>query len=472
MGLSKVKYKGFIAPLIIGLLIWFTTPVRPAGLSVAAWHMLAIFIATIAACITQPLPIAGVTLIGFVVMVLVKLVPMDKALTAFSDSSAWLIAMAFMLARGIIKTGLGHRIALYLIKAFGKKTLGLGYAVAGIDLITAPATPSNTARSGGIVYPLVESLAKTFGSEPNSDSRRKMGSFLTFTAFNANIISSAMFMTAVAPNLVAVSLAKGMHINITWMGWFFASVVPCLILLILIPFVIYKMYPPEIKETPNAKQWAEDSLKEMGPMKTSEKVMAFVFILTIILWMLSSTLGIDASFVAFLAVALLLICGVLTTKDVLGESGAWNVLIWLSILVFMASELSSMGLISWLSKEIAGGLHGLNWVAVLAILMIIYFYIHYLFASGTAHVTALYAPFVGVAVSAGAPAMLAAMMLAFCSSIMASTTHYANGPASILASSGYVKQNEWWRMSFVLGLIYLVVFLTIAPLWMKIIGMW
>ena len=72
MGLVKVKYKGFIAPLIIGLLIWFTAPVRPAGVSVAAWHMMAIFIATIAACITQPLPIAAVTLIGFTVMVMTK----------------------------------------------------------------------------------------------------------------------------------------------------------------------------------------------------------------------------------------------------------------------------------------------------------------------------------------------------------------------------------------------------------------
>lgn len=472
MGLAKVKYKGFIAPLIIGLLIWFTAPVRPAGVSVAAWHMMAIFIATIAACITQPLPIAAVTLIGFTVMVLTKLVPMDDALTAFSNSSSWLIAMAFMLARGIIKTGLGHRIALYLIKAFGKKTLGLAYAVGGIDLITAPATPSNTARAGGIVYPLVESLAKTFGSEPNDDSRKKIGAFLTFSEFHSNIITSAMFMTALAPNLVIVALAKTMKIHISWLGWFTASVVPCLLLFVLVPFVIYKMYPPEIKETPNAREWADKSLREMGPMKVSEKVMAGVFILTIVLWMMSNTLGIEASFVAFLAISLLLIFGVLTTKDLLSETGAWNVLIWLSILVFMAGELSEMGLIKWLSKLIASGLHGMNWVAVLAILMVIYFYAHYLFASATAHVTALYAPFVDVAISAGAPAMLAAMLLAFCSAIMASTTHYANGPASILASSGYVKQGEWWRMSFVLGLLYLVVFLTVAPLWMKVIGMW
>ena len=84
----------------------------------------------------------------------------------------------------------------------------------------------------------------------------------------------------------------------------------------------------------------------------------------------------------------------------------------------MAGELSEMGLIKWLSKSIASGLHGMNWVAVLAILMVIYFYAHYLFASATAHVTALYS-FVGVAISAGAPAMLAAMLLAFCSAIMA-----------------------------------------------------
>lgn len=473
MGLAKFKAKAWAWPVVIGLILWFCGPIRPDGVSLAAWHMFAVFVATIVGCITQPLPIAGTTLVGFTVMVLVGLAPMDDALTAFSNSSAWLIAMAFMLSRGFIKTGLGRRIALIFVRSFGHRSLGLAYSIMGIDLVTSPAIPSNTARAGGVVYPIVKSLAETYGSDPKKGTRKKIGSFLVFSEFHSNLITSATFMTAMAPNLVIVALAKTLHINITWLGWFVAGVVPSIICLIAVPYIIYKMYPPEVKETPNAREWANKELKDMGSMRLSEKLMAAIFILTLILWMLTSFIpAIDATFVAFLAIALLLITGVLETKDILQETGAWNVLIWLSVLVYMADQLSKLGFIKWFSTAIGSALHGISWVWVLAVLLIVYFYAHYFFASATAHVTAMYAAFVSVAIAAGAPAMLTAMLLAFISAFMGSTTHYANGPASVLSSSGYVTQSEWWKMNFVMGIFYILVYGIVGSLWMKVIGLW
>ncbi|MCW4387965.1 anion permease [Limosilactobacillus oris] len=473
MELSKFKTKAWAWTLAIGLILWFCGPIRPDGVSLAAWHMFAIFVATIVGCITQPLPIAGTTLVGFTVMVLVGLTPMKGALTAFSNSSAWLIAMAFMLSRGFIKTGLGRRIALVFVRSFGHRSLGLAYSIMGIDLVTSPAIPSNTARAGGVVYPIVKSLAETYGSDPKKGTRKKIGSFLVFSEFHSNLITSATFMTAMAPNLVIVALAKTLHINITWLGWFVAGVVPSVICLLATPYIIYKMYPPEVKETPNAKEWANEELDKMGKMKISEKLMGLIFILTLVLWMLTSFIpAIDATFVAFLAISLLLITGVLDTKDLLHETGAWNVLIWLSVLVYMAGQLSELGFIKWFSSSIGSALHGISWVWVLAVLMIVYFYAHYFFASATAHVTAMYAAFVSVAVAAGAPAMLTAMLLAFTSAFMSSTTHYANGPASVLSSSGYVTQSEWWKMNFIMGIFYLLVYGIIGTLWMKVIGLW
>ena len=473
MELSKFKTKAWAWTLAIGLILWFCGPIRPDGVSLAAWHMFAIFVATIVGCITQPLPIAGTTLVGFTVIVLVGLAPMKGTLTAFSNSSAWLIAMAFMLSRGFIKTGLGRRIALLFVRSFGHRSLGLAYSIMGIDLVTSPAIPSNTARAGGVVYPIVKSLAETYGSDPKKGTRKKIGSFLVFSEFHSNLITSATFMTAMAPNLVIVALAKTLHINITWLGWFVAGVVPSVICLLATPYIIYKMYPPEVKETPNAKEWANEELDKMGKMKISEKLMGLIFILTLVLWMLTSFIpAIDATFVAFLAISLLLITGVLDTKDLLHETGAWNVLIWLSVLVYMAGQLSELGFIKWFSSSIGSALHGISWVWVLAVLMIVYFYAHYFFASATAHVTAMYAAFVSVAVAAGAPAMLAAMLLAFTSAFMSSTTHYANGPASVLSSSGYVTQSEWWKMNFIMGIFYLLVYGIIGTLWMKVIGLW
>ncbi|WP_039944473.1 DASS family sodium-coupled anion symporter, partial [Lactobacillus equicursoris] len=260
---------------------------------------------------------------------------------------------------------------------------------------------------------------------------------------------------------------------ISWFGWLAAAVVPAVISFILVPIIIYKMYPPEIKETPNAKEWADSQLSEMGPMKTSEKVMMVIFILALVLWMLSSFIKLDATWVAFLATALLLVTGVLTTKDMLGETGAWNVVIWFSILIFMANQLSAKGgVIPWMQTAIKSVIGGMSPVLVMAILVLVYFYSHYLFASGTAHVVAMYAPLLLIAKSAGVPVMFAAIMLGMTGAIFQSTTHYSCGPATALFAPGYVKQTDWWKMNFVLGLFYLVVYGIIGGLWMKLIGLW
>lgn len=472
MELNKVKYSKFIFPIIVGLIIWFASPIKPDAVSLVAWHMLAIFVATIIGCITQPLPIAGVALIGFVLSIITGTVTMDVAITGFGNDTVWMIAMAYLMSRGFINTGLGRRVALIFVRLFGKRTLGLAYSLIGVDLVTSPATPSNTARAGGIVYPIIKSLAETFGSDPKDGTERKMGSFLVFAEYHGNIITSALFMTAMAPNLVASQLAGSMHIHLSWGLWFLAAIVPAVICIICVPWFIYKMYPPEIKESPNARQWADDELASMGKMSLAEKIMGIVFLVALVLWMLSSVIEIEASTVAFLAVVLLLITGVLSINDVLHETGAWNTLIWFSILIFMATQLTKLGFIPWMSKAIGLALHGVSWGIVLAVLVVFYFYSHYLFASGTAHVSAMYAALLGVAVSAGAPGVFAALMLGYTAALFNSTTHFASGPATVMFGAGYVKQSDWWRMNFVLGLFYLVVWGGIGSLWMKVLGLW
>ncbi|MDC7953452.1 anion permease [Liquorilactobacillus mali] len=469
---TKINYKKFIIPIVVALVIWLATPFRPESVSIAAWHMLAIFVATIIGCITQPLPIGAVAILGFTTTVITHEVPIDTAVAGFGNNSIWLIAMAFFISRGFIKTGLGRRIALGFVRIFGKKTLGLAYSLIGVDLILAPATPSNTARAGGIMYPIINSLSRSFGSAPEDNTQRKVGSFLTFAEFHGNMITAAMFLTAMAGNPLAQSLAKSAHIDISWMGWFIAALVPGVISLILVPFIIYKLYPPEIKETPNAKKWADEQLAEMGKMSLPEKFMAGIFVIALLLWVLGDTLNIDATLTAFIALSLLLLTGVLNWSDILQEKGAWNTLTWFSILVMMANELNVLGFIPWLSKTIASCVHGLSWPLVLIVLVLFYFYSHYLFASATAHVSAMYSALLGVAVASGVPPLLAALFLGFFGNLFASTTHYSNGPAPILFSAGYVSQKDWWRLNAILGIVYLVVWLGIGSLWMKVCGIY
>lgn len=469
---NSVQYKKFILPVVIGVILALITPFRPEALSVQAWLMFAIFVATIVGCITQPMSIGAVSILGFTLTVLVGVVDTKTAVQGFGNPSIWLIAMAFFISRGFVKTGLGRRIALQFVKLFGKKTLGLAYSLVGVDLILAPATPSNTARAGGIMFPIIQSLSKSFDSDPKQGTERKMGAFLLFTEFQGNLITAAMFLTAMAGNPLAQNLAeKTAHVHITWMNWFLAAIVPGLISLIVVPFIIYKMYPPTVKETPDAKKWAEDQLAEMGHISKAEKFMIGVFIIALVLWMTGSYIGIDATLTAFIALSLLLITGVLNWKDVLNETGAWNTLVWFSVLVMMADQLNKLGFIPWLSHLIAHSLGGLSWPIVLIILIVFYFYSHYLFASSTAHVSAMYAALLGVAVAAGAPPLFSALMLGFFGNLMASTTHYSSGPAPIIYGAGYISQKRWWLMNLALGIVYFIIWLGIGSLWMKLIGL-
>jgi divalent anion:Na+ symporter, DASS family len=424
-----------LLPLLItvavGLAIWFIPP--PAGVEQAAWHLLAIFVATIVGIIVKPLPMGAVALcIGIMVTALTGTLSIGDALTGFNNTTIWLIVAAFFISRGFIKTGLGERIAYYFMSLLGKRTLGLAYGLIGTDLVLAPAIPSNTARGGGIVYPVLRSLAKAYGSEPDDGTADKIGAYLVRATFQGLVVTSAMFLTAMAANPLAVEFAAAQGVQITWGQWAIAASVPGLISLITVPYILYRLNPPEIKNTPEAAEMAKGKLKEMGGVKTPEWIMLAAFVMLIALWIFGDNWAINATTTAFVGLGLLLLTGVLSWGDILNERGAWDTLVWFAALVMMASFLNSLGLIPWFSDRMGSAVGGFAWVPAFLILALVYFYSHYFFASCTAHVSAMYPAFLVVAIVVGTPPLLAALVLAFFSNLFAGTTHYGTGPAPCL----------------------------------------
>lgn len=464
------KVKAFLAVLIIGAVIWLI-PV-PEGLKPQAWHLLAIFVATIAGIIMQPLPMGAMALIGITVAAMTNTLTVPQALSAFADATIWLIVCAFLFARSFIKTGLGSRIAYLLMRAIGDSTLKLGYVLAISDLILAPATPSNTARGGGVLYPIVRSLCSAFDSEPGPTARR-IGGYLMITQFQANVITSAMFMTAMAANpLVAVLAKKVANIDISWGTWALAASVPGLIALVVMPYFLYKMYPPELKHTPEAKQLAARELEKRGSLSADEKIVLGVFIAALLLWSSSNFTKLNATLVALMGVCVLLITEVLTWKDILDDKGPWDTLIWMGGLVGMASFLNSLGFIPWFAKTVSSNLTGVSWIPALVTLYIVYMYAHYGFASLTAHVTAMYPAFLAVAVSTGAPLYLTALGLGFISNLCGGLTHYSTGTAPIYFGAGYVDQKAWWQLGFLASVVNMAIWLGVGGVWWKLLSLW
>lgn len=461
----------WLVPLMIGAIIWFVPP--PEGVEPNAWHLFAIFVATIIGIIAKPLPMGAVAIISIMVTAGTYTLPIGTALSGFGNTVIWLIVLAFFISRGFIKTGLGARIAYLFMAVLGKKSLGLSYGLVASDLVLAPAIPSNTARAGGVVFPILVSIAKAYGSNSDDGTNRKLGAFLTKAAFQGTLITSAMFLTAMAANPLAAELAGAQGVEITWGGWALAALIPGVVSLIFIPLLIYKIYPPEITETPVASRIAKGKLAEMGPMKTSEWIMLATFFLLLVLWIFGpNQLGMNATTAALVGLAVLLVTKVLSWTDVLNERGAWDTLVWFAALVMMATQLNTLGLIPWFSGHMSSVVDGYGWVAAFLMLSLVYFYSHYFFASNTAHVSAMYAPFLAVAIVAGTPPLLAALVLAFFSNLFSSMTHYGTGPAPVLFGSGYVPMADWWRIGFVISIINIIIWLGIGGIWWKILGLW
>ena len=472
--------------IFIGLIIWFVIPV-PAGVTPEAWHLLALFIATIVAIIGKVLPIGAIAIIAITLVALTGVTnetpqgAINDALSSFSSPLIWLIGVAVMISRGLIKTGLGSRIAYYFISVFGKKTIGIAYSLAAAELMVAPITPSNTARGGGIIHPIMKSIAQSFHSTPEEGTRLKIGRYLAMVNYHANPITSGMFITATAPNPLVVDLvnkATGSEIQLSWTTWAVAMFVPGMLCLLLMPLVIYAIYPPEVKQTPDAKKFAQDNLAKLGHVSTHEKIMLGVFTLKLLLWanipamLLGDAFSIDATTTAFLGLTVLILTGVLTWDDVLKEKSAWDTIIWFGALIMMASYLNKLGLIGWFSSSIETGIGtlGVGWVGAVAILTLVYLYIHYFFASTTAHITAMFAAFYAVGLSLGAPPMLYALILAAAGNIMMTLTHYATGTAPVIFNSGYTTLGEWWKIGAIMSVFNLVVWIGAGLLWWKLLG--
>jgi len=457
--------------LLVAVIIWLIPP--PSGVEPKAWHLLAIFVATIVGIIVKPLPMGAMALLGIAATALSGTLTINQALSGFGNSTIWLIVVAFFISHGFIKTGLGSRIAYLFMAALGKKTLGLSYGLIATDLVLAPAIPSNTARAGGIVFPLVRASARAFGSNPDDGTAHKIGSFLIQAAFQGNVVTSAMFLTAMAANPLAAKLAGQMHINVGWGQWAIAAVVPGLVSLVSVPFLLYKAYPPEIKETPGASELAKQKLVEMGKMRRQEWIMLAVFILLLFLWIFGDQLAkIDSATTALVGLGVLLLTGVLTWKDILEEEGAWDTLVWFAALVMMASFLNELGLIPWFTHAAQGMVGGVNWSIAFLALCLVYFYSHYLFASQTAHVSSMYAAFLSVSVAVGTPPLLAALVLGFVGNLFSSLTHYGSGPAPVLFGSGYVELGAWWKLGALASIINILIWLIVGGLWWKLLGLW
>ena len=464
------RTRGLAALVLLYIVLAHLIP-APATITPQGWRQTAIFITVIAGMVTEPLPASALVLIGLTAMA-ANGIPMREVLGGFAQPSVWLVIIAMLIAKVMLDCGLARRIALLFVRAVGRTSLGVAYALQMTDVTLASGVPSITARSAGMVLPIARSIAELFDSRPGPTASR-LGAFLITAMYQGSAVACAMFLTGQASNLLGADLAlKLANVEVTWASWFVAAIVPGLLSCAVVPWIAYRMLTPEVTSTPEAPLFAAAELKKMGPLSRDEWVTLLVFCGVGLMWITSAWHRLDVTFVAMVGIGTLLASGTLTWQAAAGERSAWDVFVWYGGMLRMGELLNNTGSTRVLAENVAGLFVGIPWAVVLVGILIIYFYAHYFFASITAHMLAMFPPFVAVLIGIGVPPPLAVYSLLCTANLTAGLTHYGTTTGPILFGVGYVTRSEWWRVGFVTSVANIVIWITAGAAWWKWLGFW
>lgn len=452
-------------PFIWGLLLY---QIPMEMMPPKAWYLFIVFSATILGIMVRAFPIAVVALFGMTACVLFNILDIKtQAFYGFGVPTVWLVGCVFFIAKGFTNSRLGERIAYFFILLAGRTPLRLAYALVLTELVCSPMIPSSTARAGGILLPILQSICCLFKKGDDN----KISAFLIQCAFHANIICSSLFLTGMVTNPLAQSLARGMGVNYSWIDWFMIACVPGVLCLLLAPLIVYFMNKPTLEDPAAVQSMAKDNLEALGGVSSKEKTMIGILMLMLFLWIFGDGLcGIGSAAVALLGLVLCLLTKIISFDEVLSEKKAWETMLWLSILITMSTFLKEYGFIEVLSAQIQHMISGYSVCVAILCVLTFYYWSGYFFASNAAHISALYVSFLGVLISLGITPVLAGVGLAVLSGMYASATHYGSTSGSVLFSAGLVSMKEWWTIGLVVTAVNFVIWIGVGSLWWKVLG--
>jgi divalent anion:Na+ symporter, DASS family len=281
-------------------------------------------------------------------------------------------------------------------------------------------------------------------------------------------VSSALWLTATSVNPIGVEIARQFGLTISFGSWLLAASVPALTAVLLLPLVLYWLFPPGVRATPDGPAAARKALRSMGPLSRDEKVVAVAFALMVTGWVSAGTLKLDLTAVAFAGFGALLATSVLTLDDILKEGGTLTTYLWLAVLFAMSGQLNELGFMSYVGGACLP--RSRAWPAAYVALLVLYVLMHYLFVSQSSQVLALFGVFVEVGLRAGVPAPLMAFALLFASSYFSTITPQGGSQNVIFVGSGYLTQGELYRLGALTTGFCLLVFLLLGTPWLFLVA--
>jgi anion transporter len=465
-----IKLTFLLVVTIISVLIAILRPLH--GYPAMTDYGLAIFFWVV---VNWMYPIIAPYIVGFIGLLVALLlgIPYATVYSGFSNDIFWVIVGAYFLAIAFTKSNIARRVGYYLVSRSSGSILSLLNAVTWVNTIFSPVIMSNTAR-GGVFVPVTKGVTEAIGSEPG-DSKGGKAIFLASTY--VNVFNTNWTLTALSTNLLALAFFVDVfHIYITWLKWLELGF-PMLITVGLIPFIVNIMFSPKSSDTKNTnaaiKQYAIDSLKKMGPLTSAEKKALALFVLVIALFVLDSFTKIDLSFVAILAMILVVLppFGIVTPQEALKDV-EWGVILWLGTAISIGSIGAKTGVFKALTNLMFVSTHitSLEPVAFVLILIIILMYFHAISPGYVAYTVALVPVTLSIVKALPYSSPLLGFLVIFTMGIGAAFFPFNSAPNMLFYGYNYFTQKDFLKGGLVLSVIAILNIILLYFLWWPMIG--
>lgn len=463
-----MKWAISIVATLILLLLDYVMPFD--GLDAMSKHALIIFLSAIVFWIFRPLPEYLSAIIAGAALIICAKAPAGLVLSGFSSAVWWMVLFAMILGVTINHTGLGKRLAYTLVKKFGRGNLKMMYVTTMANNILAPFTPSNTAR-GALTCGVVESLCDSLGYKPGEnkgDHTLMMGNMFI------NTTNTFMFLTAMGGNMLCVKIISEMTgRTVTWMDWFIAGFFPGIPLLLLVPYIVYKLFPMAPMPVEDCTAMACKQLDEMGPMSRAEKHTAIIMGITLLLWATQSLHGLSATKTSFVLAALLLPKIGAVNYEEIGPKVPWPALIWLGFAMGMANLINKFGGFKWLVETLLAGnsvMAHLSFGSFLAILIPTIIFMHFMFAGMNAMILIVLPITITLAQKFGFDPYVVGLISSMALSVGAFFMPFNSAPNLIFYGTGRYTVIQQLKGAVPLAILASLVLILALHLWWPLVG--
>jgi len=432
----------------------------PEGLSEAGWHALIVFGLSLVLWVSQLLPLAVTSLLGMALLPLVGAMSAANVYSLFGNKAVFFILGAFILAAGIMKSGLSEHLALAVFKRFGKTSRRLLLSMLLLPAVMACFMPEHAVAA--VLLPIIWSIVYGLGLKPGN---RYAAAIFLAMAWGA-VIGGVMTLLGGARGPLAMAIVEEMTgQSFTFVDWTLAAAPIVLGVLLTAAILLLRFAPHEDIDMQGAMHRIHERQLELGLMDVRGKSMAVLMFFTVVAWIfMSETFGLAS--IALLAVVTMFSLRIVGWKEIQSHID-WGIVLMYGGAIAIAKSLEKTGAAEWVAT--AFWPEAMTGIAVLALVALFTM----LLTEGISNSAAV-AIMLPVAIPLGALAGFDPITVALSVGIVSGFAFMLpmGTPANAMVfGTGYIQLSSMIALGSQLAFVAFVLFVLSTMFWWPLIGL-